>query len=305
MLHAKLFLRTPPIAKPAFYPSETRSVQLYGTEAPVLAQAAHRLVTQYAVKHIDLNFGCPAPKIIKKGGGAAIPEDEMKLFSIVHAVVRAVSGKAAVTCKMRLGVTSHTFLTAARIIEECGAHAITLHTRTAEEAYDRNAARSKWHCLAMLKEAVGIPVLGNGDVFTATDAKDMILQSACDGVVIGRGCLGRPWLFSDIAHLLKGGSDMLTVPTWAQVRDVMVKHLDELYEWQMMNRNMGEQSSVRAMRKWYTWYSQGYRGCERLVQEAYAIDDWQTVRRMFLDFDDIVYIDDAEIIRERGKLGRE
>lgn len=304
MLHADLFLRTPSRARPSFYNNEIRSVQLYGTQPDTLAEAAQRLVHQYQVVHIDLNFGCPAPKIIKKGGGAAVPEDELRLAAIVSAVVQAVSGTAAVTCKMRLGVRSDTFLTAGKIIEACGANAITLHTRTADEAYDRGVARRKWDRLRMLKDAVNIPVFGNGDVFTAMDAADMINQSACAGVAIGRGCLGRPWLFADIANIMNGEEGQLTIPSCEVVRDVMLSHLEELHQWQM-GRGMDENRSVRAMRKWYGWYFQGYVGMEQVVASACAEDQWHNVRAMFERWHGHVHVDEQAVIRERGKLGRE
>ncbi len=177
----------------AFDPGETtRSVQLYGVDADVMADAARILARDYAVDHIDLNFGCPVPKVTRKGGGGVLPYKRDRLRAIVRETVRAADEFGVpVTIKTRIGIDGEheTFLDAGRIAEEEGAAAIALHGRTVQQAYSGEA---DWERIAELADAVDIPVLGNGDIWEAEDALRMMAATGCDGVVIGRGCLGRP-----------------------------------------------------------------------------------------------------------------
>ncbi|MGL5908896.1 MAG: tRNA dihydrouridine synthase DusB, partial [Phycicoccus sp.] len=176
-----------------------RSVQLYSVDPTTAGQAARLLVTEDRADHIDLNFGCPVPKVTRKGGGAALPWKTELFRGIVRAVVReAAPYDVPVTVKMRIGVDADhvTYLDAGRIAEAEGVAAVALHGRTAAQAYSGSAS---WEAVARLKEAVrSVPVLGNGDIWSAEDALDMVRRTGCDGVVVGRGCLGRPWLFTDL-----------------------------------------------------------------------------------------------------------
>src|SRR5690606_16042844 len=179
--------------------SETpRSIQLYGVDPTTMAEAVTMLVAEDRADHIDLNFGCPVPKVTRKGGGAALPW-KLDLFrSIVEAAVKA-AGPVPLTVKMRKGIDAEhlTYLEAGRIAEGAGAAAVALHARTAADFYSGHA---DWDAIATLKQTVtSIPVLGNGDIWSAADAVRMVEQTGCDGVVVGRGCLGRPWLFGDLA----------------------------------------------------------------------------------------------------------
>ena len=174
-----------------FGPDETpRSLQLYGTDPHFVGEAVRRLVAEGRVDHIDMNFGCPVRKVTSKGGGAAIPAKPRLLAGIVRAAVRA-SGSVPVTIKFRIGIDDRvtTFLDAGRVGEAEGVRAVALHARTAAQLYDGSA---RWEAIAELKRAVRIPVLGNGDIWEAEDALRMMRQTGCDGVVVGRGCLGRP-----------------------------------------------------------------------------------------------------------------
>ncbi|HEX9259340.1 MAG TPA: tRNA dihydrouridine synthase DusB, partial [Acidimicrobiales bacterium] len=183
----------------SFAPDESpRSIQLYGTDPDVVAAAASRLVDEAGVDHIDLNFGCPMPKVTRRGGGAAVPAKPRLLRRIVAAAVRA-AGPVPVTMKFRVGLHEGltTYVEAGRIGEGEGCAAVALHARTAEQCY---SGRASWRAIASLKEAVTtIPVLGNGDIWVADDALAMLAATGADGVVVGRGCLGRPWLFRDLA----------------------------------------------------------------------------------------------------------
>jgi nifR3 family TIM-barrel protein len=202
-----------------FDPGETvRSVQLYGVDPATMARATEILCEEYGVGHVDLNFGCPVPKVTRKGGGAALPYKRDRLSAILHATVKA-GGRygVPVTCKTRLGIDpAHlTYLDAGRIAEAAGCAAIALHGRTALQAYSGVA---DWDAIAELKAAVSIPVLGNGDIWGAADALRMVAHTGVDGVVIGRGCLGRPWLFRDLAEAfahagLAGGSGGVVPPS--------------------------------------------------------------------------------------------
>ncbi len=182
--------------------SETpRSIQLYGVDPATMAEAARILVAEDRADHIDMNFGCPVPKVTRKGGGAALPW-KLDLFRDIVAAVVGAAGEVPVTVKMRKGIDDDhlTYLDAARAAEAAGAAAVALHARTAGQFYSGSA---DWSAIARLKETVtSIPVLGNGDIWSADDAVRMMAETGCDGVVVGRGCLGRPWLFGDLARAL-------------------------------------------------------------------------------------------------------
>ena len=181
-----------------------RSVQLYGTDPAYVGKATEILCAEYGVAHVDLNFGCPVPKVTRKGGGAALPWKRTLLGEILEAAV-AVGARydVPVTMKTRKGIDDDhlTYLDAGRIAQEAGVAAIALHGRTAMQGYSGTA---DWDAIARLVEHVDIPVLGNGDIWEAADAVRMVEQTGADGVVVGRGCLGRPWLFRDLAEAFSG-----------------------------------------------------------------------------------------------------
>jgi nifR3 family TIM-barrel protein len=227
-----------------------RSIQLYGTEPRAIGDATRFLVSDQRADHIDLNFGCPVAKVTRKGGGAALPVRRALFRDIVRAAVHGAGG-APVTVKLRIGVDDRlrTFLDAGRIAEDEGAAAVSLHARTAVQHY---SGRADWAAIAGVKAAVtSIPVLGNGDVWEATDALRMIDATGCDGVVVGRGCLGRPWLFRDLA-LAFAGRDVPAPPPLGEVRNVLRCHARLLADW------LTEPVAVRDVRKHVGWYLQGY-----------------------------------------------
>ncbi len=229
-----------------------RSLQLYGVDPFYVGEAVKRLVDAGRVDHIDMNFGCPVRKVTRRGGGAAIPVKRKLLESIVRAAV-ANAGKVPVTIKFRIGIddTLLTFLDAGRIGENEGCAAVALHARTAAQLYDGHA---RWDAIAELKQAVrSIPVLGNGDIWEAEDALRMMRTTGCDGVVVGRGCLGRPWLFRDLADVFDGREPQ-DPPRLGAIAAIMTEHLQRLVAW------MGENAGVRMFRKHATWYTKGFRG---------------------------------------------
>ncbi len=234
-----------------FGPEEApRSVQLYGTDPRSIAQATRWLIEHRAVDHVDLNFGCPAKKVTRHGGGAALPFKRRLLGDIVGATVRA-AGPVPVTVKFRTGVDAvhHTYLDAGRIAAGEGAAAVALHARSAEQLYSGCA---DWTAIARLKEHVtDVPVLGNGDIWEAGDALAMMRRTGCDGVVVGRGCLGRPWLFRELADAFDG-RPVTPPPSLRQVVAVMTDHLGRLVA------SMGEHRGVRDFRKHTAWYLKGF-----------------------------------------------
>ena len=236
----------------AFDPGETtRSVQLYGVDPDVMADAARILARDYAVDHIDLNFGCPVPKVTRKGGGGVLPYKRDRLRAIVRETVRAADEFGVpVTIKTRIGIDGEheTFLDAGRIAEEEGAAAIALHGRTVQQAYSGEA---DWARIAELVDAVGIPVLGNGDIWEAEDALRMMAETGCAGVVIGRGCLGRPWLFGDLAAAFRG-EELRLRPSLGEVGRMLLRHAELLAGLQ------GERHGLTDLRKHMAWYFKGY-----------------------------------------------
>src|SRR6187431_1240538 len=223
----------------------TRSLQLYGVDPRYLGEAVRLLVGEERVDHIDMNFGCPVRKVTSKGGGAAIPARPRLLRDLVRAAV-ANAGGVPVTIKFRIGIDDDltTFLDAGRIGEEEGCAAVALHARTAAQLYDGQA---DWSAIARLKEAVRtIPVLGNGDIWEAEDALRMMRETGCDGVVVGRGCLGRPWLFRDLADVF-AGREPQDPPALGEVALVMIDHAERLAGW------IGESAAMRAFRRQATW----------------------------------------------------
>jgi nifR3 family TIM-barrel protein len=232
--------------------SETpRSIQLYGVDPKTMSDAVRILVDGDHADHIDLNFGCPVPKVTRKGGGAALPWKLGLFGDIVRGAVRA-AGDIPLTVKMRKGIDDDhlTFLDAGRIAEDAGAASVALHARTASQFY---SGQADWSAITALKEAVtSIPVLGNGDIWSADDATRMMAETGCDGVVVGRGCLGRPWLFGELAQAF--GADAPEVDaTLGFVAAAFRRHAELLVEF-----FEDEGRGCRDIRKHVAWYFKGY-----------------------------------------------
>ena len=230
---------------------EVHSVQLYGVDPAVMDRAVRIVVEEMGADHIDMNFGCPSPKVTRKGGGAALPAHPVLYRRVVAAAVKA-AGAVPVTVKMRSGLNeaTETAMEAGLIAEEEGAAAVALHARTAEQRY---SGQARWDDIARLKEAVRtIPVLGNGDIWEAADALEMQRRTGCDGVVVGRGCLGRPWLFADLERAYRDGPAAWPwQPDLGQVADVMLRHARLLME------HLGP-GGIRDFRKHTSWYLTGF-----------------------------------------------
>ncbi|WP_315771128.1 tRNA dihydrouridine synthase DusB [Rhodococcoides kroppenstedtii] len=249
-----------------FGPTETpRSLQLYTVDPQTTYDAAKMIVDEDMADHIDMNFGCPVPKVTRKGGGAALPYKRSLFGAIVAAAVRATEGTdIPVTVKFRIGIDDahHTHLDAGRIAAGEGAAAVALHARTAAQRYSGTA---DWSEIARLKDHVrDVPVLGNGDIFHADDAARMMTETGCDGVVVGRGCLGRPWLFAELSAALRG-TQRPTPPTLGRVADIMRRHAELLAD------HHGEDRGLREMRKHVAWYMRGFPAGSDLRQKMATV----------------------------------
>ena len=236
-----------------FAPDESpRSLQLYTVDPANTYTAARMIADEGLADHIDMNFGCPVPKVTRRGGGAALPFKRRLFGQIVAAAVRATADAGIpVTVKFRIGIDDahHTHLDAGLIAEQEGAAAVALHARTAAQRYSGSA---DWEQIAELKQHVrAIPVLGNGDIFDADDAVAMMAKTGCDGVVIGRGCLGRPWLFAELSAALTGTA-VAPPPTLGEVADIIRRHGD------LLTAHFGEDKAMREIRKHIAWYLHGF-----------------------------------------------
>jgi nifR3 family TIM-barrel protein len=236
----------------AFDPTETvRSVQLYGVDPHYVGEAVRILAGEHAVAHVDLNFGCPVPKVTRRGGGAALPFKRGLLDRILRAAVTAAAPyRIPVTMKTRKGIDEQnlTYLDAGRIAQDAGCAAIALHGRTAAQHY---SGAADWGSIARLKGHVEIPVLGNGDIWEAADALRLIERTKADGVVVGRGCLGRPWLFRDLAAAF-AGLPAPVLPSLGEVAAMIRRHAELLADL------LGEDRGLRDMRKHMAWYLKGF-----------------------------------------------
>ena len=272
-----------------------RSIQLYGIDAHHVGEAVRKLIDRGHVDHIDLNFGCPAPKVTRNGGGAALPVRRHLLRSIIAAAVANADG-IPVTAKFRMGVDPDhlTFLDTGRIAEDEGAAAIALHARTAYQLYSGEA---QWEAIAELKAAVtSIPVLGNGDIWEASDAVAMMQATGCDGVVVGRGCLGRPWLFGDLVAAFDG-RPVPDPPTLGEVCDTMLTHVDLLQEW------AGEWIGLREFRKHTGWYLKGYPVGPAVRRQLNQLQSRQELADTLAELDPAATMTEAGRRSKRGHVG--
>lgn len=260
---------------------QPRSVQLYSVDPVTAGQAARMLVTEDRADHIDLNFGCPVPKVTRKGGGAALPWKTELFRGIIRAVVReAAPYDVPVTVKMRIGIDDDhvTYLDAGRIAEAEGVAAVALHGRTASQAYSGTA---DWEAIARLKEAVTtVPVLGNGDIWSAEDALEMVRRTGCDGVVVGRGCLGRPWLFTDLAAAF-AGSSVRVRPGLAEVTSTVRRHAEYLVDFY----DGDEAHACRDIRKHIAWYLKGFPAGSTVRHRLALVDSLEAIDELVASMD--------------------
>ena len=231
-----------------------RSMQLYTVDPKFTYEAVRMIVEEDIADHVDMNFGCPVPKVTRKGGGCAIPYKRRLYGNIVDAAVRAAEGSGIpITVKFRIGIDDehHTHLDAGRIAADAGAAAVALHARTGAERYSGAAHWDEIGRLVEHMDGTGVPVIGNGDIFAADDAAKMMEQTGCHGVEVGRGCLGRPWLFAQLGAQLRG-EDIPPEPTLGQVTSIIYRHAE------LLAAHDGEEHACRDIRKHTGWYLRGF-----------------------------------------------
>jgi nifR3 family TIM-barrel protein len=261
-----------------------------------MATATEILAGEYGVGHVDLNFGCPVPKVTRKGGGAALPYKRDRLSAILRATVRAGERHGVpVTMKTRKGIDGEhlTFLDAGRIAEDAGCAAIALHGRTAQQAYSGVA---DWDAIAELKAAVSIPVLGNGDIWEAADALRMVEHTGVNGVVIGRGCLGRPWLFRDLADAFAGLATRV-LPTLGEVAGMVRRHAE------LLAGLSDERRGVTDLRKHMAWYFKGFPVGGDVRRALGLVSSFEDLDAALAQLDPTVPFPTTELGQPRGRQG--
>ena len=288
--------------------SETpRSIQLYGVDPVTVREAVRFLVDEDLADHIDLNFGCPVPKVTRKGGGSALPWKSDLFRAIVEQAVKA-AGDIPLTVKMRKGIDEDhlTYLDAARAAEDAGVAAIALHGRTASEFYSGHA---DWSAIAKLKETItSVPVLGNGDIWSADDAIRMVRETGCDGVVVGRGCLGRPWLFGDLVAAFRAevgeiswdeAERAIAKPPLGFVLQAMRRHTELLVEF----FDGEEDRACRDIRKHVAWYFKGYGVGGDLRRSLAAVESLEQMDEIFSTMDGSMPYPGQGAEGQRGRAG--
>jgi nifR3 family TIM-barrel protein len=282
----------------SFGPDESpRSLQLYGVDPVIVGKAVERLVGEGRIDHLDMNFGCPVAKITRRGGGSAIPAKPKLLAKIVRAAVSA-AGSVPVTIKFRKGIDDRllTYRDAGRIGQEEGCAAVGLHARTALQFYEDGA---DWDAIADLVSRLSIPVFGNGDIWEAADAVRMMRETGCSGVIIGRGCLGRPWLFAELVELL-GGRNPSAPPSWKRVAEIMREHAVAMVEW-----DGPEQNAMRAFRKHASWYTKGFRASTLLREQLMHVDSLAGLDELLAAVPGDEPFPEHALRAVRGKRGRQ
>ena len=237
------------------------SLQFFGSDPKIVSEMAKR-VEERPFSILDINMGCPVPKVVRNGEGSALMKNPKLVYELVSATVKAI--KKPVTVKIRKGFDDEHInaVEIAKIIEEAGAAAVAVHGRTREQYYSGEA---DWNIIRQVKEAVSIPVIGNGDVFTPEDAKRMLEETGCDGIMVGRGAKGNPWIFKRITHYLETG-ELLPGPTLMEVRDMILRHGKMLTEYK------GEMTAMREMRSHMAWYTKGMRNSAALRCEINQVE---------------------------------
>ncbi|MEY4713707.1 MAG: hypothetical protein RIQ37_37 [Actinomycetota bacterium] len=281
-----------------------RSVQLYGVDPKTISEAVTMLVAEDRADHIDLNFGCPVPKVTRKGGGAALPWKRDLFSAIVRSAVRA-AGEVPVTVKMRKGIDQDhlTFLDSGKAARDAGVSAVALHGRTAADYYSGEA---DWNSIAQLRESLpDVQVLGNGDIWSAADAVRMMRTTGVDGVVVGRGCLGRPWLFQDlqlaIEKYLAGDLNPevdIVAPTLGEVARAFKRHAELLVEF-----FEDEQRACRDIRKHVAWYFKGYPVGGEMRAKLATVESLEHIDQLLGQLDWAVPYPGEEAEGPRGRLG--
>jgi len=285
---------------------QIRSVQLYGVDPEVMSKAVEMLIREDRADHIDLNMGCPVPKVTKKGGGAALPWKQDLFKEILESAVNTSKKittelgvkKVPVTVKMRMGIDDDhlTYIEAGKIAAKAGVTWVALHARTAEQMY---SGKARWHAIKILVEELkefNVPVLGNGDIWSAQDALEMVKETGCAGVVVGRGCLGRPWLFGQLAAAF-AGKEIPKDPGLEVVSQIIKRHavlLCELY---------GEYKGIRDIRKHMAWYLKGFSVGNQLRTSLAMVESLENLDFLLAKLDVNQAFPEVVVDKPRGRVG--
>ena len=285
---------------------QIRSVQLYGVDPEVMSKAVEMLIREDRADHIDLNMGCPVPKVTKKGGGAALPWKQDLFKDILESAVNTSNKvtselgvkKVPVTVKMRMGIDDEhlTYIEAGKIAAKAGVTWVALHARTAEQMY---SGKARWQAIKTLVEELkefNVPVLGNGDIWSAQDALEMVKETGCAGVVVGRGCLGRPWLFGQLAAAF-AGKEIPKDPGLEVVSQIIKRHavlLCELY---------GEYKGIRDIRKHMAWYLKGFSVGNQLRTSLAMVESLENLDFLLAKLDINQAFPEVVVDKPRGRVG--
>ncbi len=271
-----------------------RSLQIFGADPTEMAAATSFLVEEVGVDHIDINMGCPVRKITGRGCGSALPARPRLMGKVLSAVVRA-AGEIPVTTKIRLGLDDDrlTWRDALQATTDSGCRWMGVHGRTAQDHY---GGLARWDEIAKVKEASSIPILGNGDIWECWDALRMMRQTGCDGVIIGRGCLGRPWLFRELAQVFNG-QEPDAPPSLGEVTSLLLDHARLLVEY------FGDRKGILEMRKWCTWYTKGFEGSAGIRQRLQHIDSLDQMAEILAEMDPSLTFPQTALRVIRGKRG--
>lgn len=245
------------------------SLQLFGSDPKIMSEMAKRIEERpFAI--LDVNMGCPVPKVVKNGEGSALMKNPKLVYDIVSALVKAID--KPVTVKIRKGFDDDhvNAVEIAKIIEEAGAAAVAVHGRTREQYY---SGKADWNIIRQVKEAVSIPVIGNGDVTSPQKADELVRQTGCDGVMIARGAQGNPWIFSELTQWEETGKLPLR-PDKDEIRKMMLRHARLQLEYK------GEFSGIREMRKHVAWYTKGLKGAARLREKVNAVESLEELENL-------------------------
>ncbi len=249
-------------------------VQLFGSNPNVLSKAAKIIDDMHIFKVIDINMGCPVPKVVNAKSGSYLLKDIALIKEIVSSVVSSVT--VPVTVKIRSGWDNNSInaIEVAKVCEEAGASAICVHPRTRSQGY---SGFSDWSIIKQVKDSVKIPVIGNGDINSPVDAEKMISETGCDAVMIGRACMGNPWIIRDTIHYLKTGALLDKVSNSERI-DMCLKHFDLLLDVK------SEKQAVLEMRSHIAWYLKGIDGAKEIKNEIFKLKDKESIKKMLLDF---------------------
>ena len=252
------------------HPDETPvSLQLFGSDPKIMSEMAKRIEERpFAI--LDVNMGCPVPKIVRNGEGSALMKEPKLVYEIVSALVKAID--KPVTVKIRKGFDDDhvNAVEIAKIIEEAGAAAVAVHGRTREQYY---SGKADWDIIRQVKEAVSIPVIGSGDVTSPQKAEELVRQTGCDGIMIARGAEGNPWIFSEMIHWEETG-ELPPRPDKDEIREMMLKHARLQLEYK------GEFCGIREMRKHVAWYTKGLKGAARLREKVNAVESLEELENL-------------------------